>query len=43
MLGGLTLPMVLSLVMIGVGVLFLVLARRSQPIGGLLRPSSSGS
>ena len=43
MLGGLTLPMVLSLAMIGVGVLFLVLARRSQPIGGLLRPSSSGS
>jgi phosphatidylglycerol:prolipoprotein diacylglycerol transferase len=37
---GLTVPMLLSLAMIAVGVLFVVLSRRSQPIGGLLRKAS---
>lgn len=36
MLGGLTLPMMLSLLMIAAGVLLFVLSRRSQPIGGLV-------
>jgi phosphatidylglycerol:prolipoprotein diacylglycerol transferase len=36
MLGGLTLPMLLSLVMVAVGALFLALSRRSLPIGGLV-------
>lgn len=36
MLGGLTLPMILSLTMVAVGVMFFVLSRRSQPIGGLI-------
>lgn len=41
MLGGLTLPMMLSLVMIAAGVMFMVLSRRSQPIGGLLRTAAA--
>jgi phosphatidylglycerol:prolipoprotein diacylglycerol transferase len=36
MLGGLTLPMLLSLTMVAVGVMFFYLSRRSQPIGGLV-------
>ena len=35
-LGFLTLPMLLSAIMVGVGVLFVVLSRRSAPIGGLV-------
>jgi prolipoprotein diacylglyceryltransferase len=36
MLGGLTLPMLLSLAMVAAGAVFLVLSRRSQRIGGLV-------
>ncbi|MEY3143087.1 MAG: hypothetical protein RLY21_1580 [Planctomycetota bacterium] len=36
MLGGVTLPMILSLIMVAVGVMFFFLSRRSQPIGGLV-------
>ena len=35
-LGFLTLPMLLSIAMVGVGVMFFVLARKSERIGGLL-------
>lgn len=36
-LGFLTLPMLLSMTMVGVGAMFIALSRRSQRIGGLLR------
>ena len=36
-LGFLTLPMLLSITMVAVGVMFFFLARKSEPIGGLLR------
>lgn len=35
-LAGLTLPMILSLVMVATGVMFFILSRRSRPIGGLV-------
>ena len=40
MLAGLTLPMLLSILMVATGVMFLVLSRRSAPIGGLLRKAT---
>jgi phosphatidylglycerol:prolipoprotein diacylglycerol transferase len=43
MLGGLTLPMLLSLTMVAVGVLLFALSRRSQPIGGLVWRSSAAA
>jgi hypothetical protein len=39
---GLTLPMILSITMVAVGVMFFVLSRRSQPIGGLVRRVGGG-
>jgi prolipoprotein diacylglyceryltransferase len=36
MLGGLTLPMVLSISMVAVGAMFFALSRKAQPIGGLV-------
>ncbi|MFZ4749732.1 MAG: prolipoprotein diacylglyceryl transferase [Phycisphaerales bacterium] len=39
---GLTLPMILSITMVAVGVMFFVLSRRSQPIGGLARRVGGG-
>jgi prolipoprotein diacylglyceryltransferase len=35
-LGFLTLPMLLSITMVAVGVMFFFLARKSEPIGGLI-------
>lgn len=40
MIGGLTLPMLLSIAMIAIGAMFLALSRRSQPIGGLVWSAS---
>ena len=41
-LGFVTLPMLLSIVMIAAGVLLFVLSRRSQPIGGLVWKAATG-
>jgi phosphatidylglycerol:prolipoprotein diacylglycerol transferase len=39
---GLTLPMILSITMVAVSAVFLVLSRKAQPIGGLVRTVARG-
>jgi prolipoprotein diacylglyceryltransferase len=39
---GLTLPMILSITMVAVSVVFLALSRKAQPIGGLVRTVARG-